>query len=69
MPGFIGYYLVKTSDGASTITVCQDRNGCEESTKRAANWIKQNLPQMKLSPPQIISGETTITFSKATARV
>ena len=63
VPGFIAYYLVKTTDGAVSITVCDDRNGCEESTKRAANWLRENMPNLKLGPPQIIAGEVSFKFA------
>lgn len=61
--GFIAYYLVKTSDGIASVTVCENRNGCDESTKRAGNWLRQNLPDLKIGAPQIISGEVAFKFS------
>lgn len=67
--GFNAYYLVKTTDGAASITVCEDRGGCEESTKRAANWLRANLPNLKMAPPQIISGEVHFQFASHPAKV
>ena len=67
--GFLAYYLLKTSDGAVSITTCEDRRGCEESSTRAANWLKKNLPAMKLSPPRVLSGEVSFHFVKTPARV
>ena len=67
--GFISYNLLKTSDGALSITTCEDRRGCDESSTRAANWLRKNLPNMKLSPPQIITGDVAFRFSKTAAKV
>jgi hypothetical protein len=69
VPGFRSYYLLETHNGATTITVCDDRAGCDESTKRAANWLKQNLPNLLVGPPQVIAGEVTFNFSTSSARV
>ena len=67
IPGFIAYYLVKTSDGIASITVCENQTGCDESTKRATNWLKQNLPNLKVGAPQIISGELAFKFASPKA--
>jgi hypothetical protein len=63
VPGFIAYYLVKTSDGIATVTVCENKIGCDESTKRAANWLRKNMPNLKIAPPQIITGELGFKFA------
>jgi hypothetical protein len=68
-PGFIAYYFLETTDGITTVTVCQDRKGCDESTKLAAQWIKDNLPNVIKSPPQIIEGDLAFRFyAEQTAR-
>ena len=70
VPGFIAYYLLKTTDGATSVTVCDERAGCEESTKRATLWLKKHLPNLKLSPPQVIGGEVSFKFANyKTAKV
>jgi hypothetical protein len=69
VPGFVSYYLLKTADGAIAITLCESRQGCEESSRRAANWLRQNLPNAKIPAPQILSGEVTIKFASKTAKV
>ena len=66
--GFQGYYLVRTQDGCATITVCDDKAGCDESTQRAANWLRENASEIKSTPPQITSGEILFKLG-ATARV
>ena len=67
--GFIAYYLLKTSDVAMSVTVCDDRRGCEESSTRAASWLRKSLPNLKLEPPQILSGEVCFRFANYPAKV
>jgi hypothetical protein len=58
--GFLGYCLVKTGDGMTSVTVCEDRAGAEESNNVAREWLAANLPQMVPSPPEVSGGEITI---------
>ena len=60
--GFRGYYLIRSSDGGASITVCDDQAGTAESTRRAADWIRQNLPAAASSPPQVTEGEVLYNF-------
>jgi hypothetical protein len=61
--GFNSYYLIRADDGAASITVCEDQAGAEESNRAASEWIKQNMPDVAVSPPQISAGE--VVFSTA----
>jgi hypothetical protein len=67
--GFVAYYLVQTTDGAASITVCEQKTGCDESTKRAAAWIKENMPNTKAGAPQIIAGDVGFQFASRTTKV
>ena len=58
--GFQAYYLLKTSDGAVSMTVCEDRAGAEESNRVAATWLKDKLPTFATRTPEISSGEVRI---------
>ena len=64
--GFKDYYLVKANDGTTSITICDDRAGVEESNRAAAAWIKENIPELSAAAPEITSGE--IVFSTTAAR-
>jgi heme-degrading monooxygenase HmoA len=66
VPGFKDYYLVKATDGTASITICEDRAGVEESNRAAAAWIKENMPEIAASPPEISAGE--VVFSTAGVR-
>ena len=63
VPGFIAYYLVKTTDGIASVTVCDNKTGCDESTKRASTWLTKNMPNLKLGTPQTIAGELAFKFA------
>lgn len=58
--GFKGYYLVRTADGAVTVSIYDDAAGADESTRVAAAWIRENLPDLEVSPPQVSAGEVAI---------
>lgn len=59
--GFRAYYLLKTSEGdVTSVTVYDDQAGAEESNQVAANWIKENLSDMSVSPPEVSAGEVVI---------
>ncbi len=61
--GFRAYYLVRTSDGnAVTVSVFDDQAGAEESTRAAAAWVGENLADLAISPPQVTTGEVTLSF-------
>jgi hypothetical protein len=66
--GFQSYFLVRTDNGCATITVCDDKAGCDESTQRAANWLRENASEVKSTAPQITSGEILLSIG-APARV
>ena len=63
VPGFIAYHAVREGDQVTTVTVCQDKAGTDESTNRARAWVKENVPQ-GVGAPKISEGDTFISFSK-----
>jgi hypothetical protein len=62
VPGFVSYTAFRSSDGGSTVTVCQDKTGTDESARRAAEWVKENI-SATASPPQITEGGTVAYFN------
>ena len=60
--GFKAYYLVRTSDGATSISVYDDEAGAEQSNRVAAAWVAENLPDLNIAAPQISAGEVAISF-------
>ena len=65
VPGFVAYYLLRSGDGGgASVTVCEDRAGTEESTRRAAAWVRENLPAAAGSPPELTEGEVLYQFTR-----
>jgi hypothetical protein len=61
VPGFVNYAAVRSGDGGVTVTVCEDKTGTDESSRRAAGWVKENLGATA-NPPAITEGETVLQF-------
>lgn len=61
VPGFINYFAVRNDDGGFTVTVCQDKTGTDESSRRAAEFVKENLTG-SADPPVITEGGTVVQF-------
>jgi hypothetical protein len=62
VPGFVTYAAVRSGDGGVTVTVCEDKAGTDESSRRAADWVKQNV-SATTNPPAITEGDTVLQFS------
>jgi hypothetical protein len=60
--GFRAYYLLRTTDGATTISVFATQDGAQESTSAAAAWLAENLGDISPGPPQVTSGEVALSF-------
>jgi hypothetical protein len=58
--GFKAYYLVRTADGAMSITVCDDQAGTDESTRRAAAYVRENMASLAPNAPEVSAGEVLI---------
>jgi hypothetical protein len=61
VPGFVSYAAVRTGDGGVTVTVCDDKDGTDESSRRAADWVKENV-SATADPPAISEGDTVLHF-------
>ena len=60
--GFKAYYLLKLAEGTSTISVFEDQAGAEESSRAAAAWLAENLPDLKVAAPYITAGDVLLAF-------
>jgi hypothetical protein len=61
VPGFISYEAFRAGGGGETVTVCQDKAGTDESSRRAAAWVKENI-SVTVDPPTISEGSTILHF-------
>ena len=58
VPGFVAYYAIDAGGGVIvSISVFQDQPGSEESTERAADYVRENLASLIPNPPQVTGGE------------
>jgi hypothetical protein len=56
VPGLVNYTLVRSGDGGVSVTVCQDKKGCDESMRVAREWIQKNAADLGLGPPSVAEG-------------
>jgi hypothetical protein len=61
VPGFISYSAIRSNGGGQTVTACQDKAGTDESSRRAAEWIRENLGA-RVDPPAVSEGDTVLHF-------
>lgn len=58
IPGFVAYYCIDAGGGVMISTsVFEDEASADQSTKRAAGWLRENLASLVPNPPQIAAGE------------
>jgi hypothetical protein len=63
VPGFVAYQAVRADDTLVTVTVCRDRAGSEETTRRAAEWVRDNIPPGAMGAPEVTEGEAFLEFA------
>jgi quinol monooxygenase YgiN len=58
VPGFLAYYWVDAGGSVMVSTsIFEDQAGAEESNRRAADYVRQNMAPLLPNPPQITAGE------------
>ena len=60
--GFRAYYLVRTSDGPTTISVFEDKAGADASAAAAADYVTDNLLDVSPASPRVATGEVALSF-------
>jgi hypothetical protein len=61
LPGFVSYDVLDAGGRLATVSVFETKEGADESTRRAAEYMKQNPTfQRRLSKPGITQGEVTL---------
>jgi hypothetical protein len=61
VPGFISYTAFRTHDGGITVTACEDKAGTDESTRRAAAFVSENVTA-KPGAPTVSEGDALLQF-------
>lgn len=71
MPGFKSYYLIETGEGVmSSIGFFDTSTQADESTRVAANWVRDEKLETALpNPPKEIGGEVIVEKTNGLVRV
>ena len=62
VPGFVSYAAFRSGNGGMTVTICQDKSGTDESSRRAAKWVKENVSTTGSPPVLITEGSKILLF-------
>ena len=71
LPGFGGYYLIEAGNGVmSSISFFDSSAQTDESTRLAANWLREEkLEEAVPNPPKITGGEVIVQKTNDLVRV
>jgi hypothetical protein len=59
--GFVGYYVIDGGDGtAASVTVGETAEAVAESTKKAADWVRENADDLVEGQPDVTVGEVLV---------
>ena len=59
--GFQAYYALDAGGGRiASVSVFEDRAGAEESSRLAADWVRQNMASLFPNPPEVLEGEVVV---------
>src|SRR2546421_2398993 len=50
VPGFVSYTALRSSEGGAPLTVCQDKTGTDEASRRAPRGGKENIKTIARPP-------------------
>jgi len=73
VPGFVNYMIMEGGqewgrDVLATVSIFDNKEGAEESVKRAAKWVGENLTEFAPSQPVITAGEVLTSSNIAQPR-
>ncbi len=60
VPGFVEYFFLDAGKALASISIFTDLAGAEESARRVADWVAQNLAQFFQGPPTVVAGSVHI---------
>ena len=60
VPGLVSYTIARTAGGGVAVTICQDQQGIDESTRLAREWVAQHAGDIAVTPPTISAGSALL---------
>jgi hypothetical protein len=61
IPGFVAYALADDGKGTVlTVGTFDDKTGADESTRRAAGWVREHAADLRLNAPSVMEGEVRV---------
>ena len=60
--GFRAYYLIDAGGDSVTVSIFDDESGASQSNEAAAAYLKENLPDLATTPPEISAGEVVFSL-------
>lgn len=60
VPGLMSYTLLRSGDGGTSVTVCKDKAGADESVKVARDWIQKNASNTGTRAPDVMEGSVIL---------
>lgn len=61
--GFVNYYATRDGDTVTSVSIYNDKAGCDESTKRAGEWVRANVNPLP-GAPEVSGGEVFLSFTR-----
>ena len=59
--GFVGYYVIDGDDGtAVSVTVGETAEAVAESTRRAADWVRERAADLVEGSPEVTAGKVRV---------
>jgi hypothetical protein len=59
--GFVGYYVIDGGDGSvASVTVGETAQAVEDSTRRAADWVRESAADLIDGAPDVTAGEVRV---------
>jgi hypothetical protein len=56
--GFKAWYLIDSGDGSvTTVTICEDEAGVNESVEKARQWVGDNAAELVEGTPTVTNGK------------
>jgi quinol monooxygenase YgiN len=63
MRGFVSYFILVPSEREEdivSVSVFEDQQSAEESNRKAAEWVVQNLSELLRPTPELASGQVVV---------